>query len=119
MRKTIGLFLLITEVSFLALGQARVTVDPPYKVMDAASKDYFIQGEDIVAVKVHNRNITIQKLDARDLSLTKAQIYDDLPGEWVLENIKDLNGRLFFFYSLWDSKNENEQLFAREIDFKQ
>ncbi|SKC72765.1 hypothetical protein [Ohtaekwangia koreensis] len=95
--------------------QSKVTVGKPYAVIDAESKYYFTNNGEILTVKIHKRAITLQKMNAVNLSFQKIKLYDDFPKDFQLEKITEFKDRYYFFYSLWE--NEEEQLFCREIDF--
>lgn len=114
--------LLITLIllPFLAFTQqAEITVGRPYAVIDAAEKYYFHQENEILTVKIQGKRITLQKFGAESLSFALIKVYDDMPDGFSIENVAEYNNRFFVFYSLWDKRNELEQLYYREIDFSQ
>jgi len=93
-------------------------IGTPYPVVDAQSKDYFERNGTVITVKVRKKDIVIQKLDAASLKFQSVRIYNDLPKDFVQESILQIQGRLYYFYSVWDRSKETEQLFYREIDFE-
>lgn len=98
-------------------GEFRYTVSPPYRVVDAESKYYFYQDDQIMMVKIRGRRITIQKFSARSMKFLKIKVHEDMPKGYVLESLRKVGDHYYLFYSLWDRANEMEQLFHREIDF--
>jgi hypothetical protein len=100
-----------------AVAQPAVSVGKPYDVVDAQGKNYFSRGNEILAVKISGRNIVLQKFNSTDLNFQQIRQYEDFPKGFQLEKLTKVKDRYFVFYSLWDG--ENEQLFYREIDFKE
>ena len=96
---------------------AAVELGKPYDVVDASAKYYFYRDGEILTVKLAGKKIILQKLDADLLKFKQVRIHDDFPKGFQVEGIKMYNDRYYFFYSLWDDKNETEQLFCREINF--
>ena len=105
-------------IPYVSYSQADVSIGSPYRVIDAEDKYYFHQDDEIMSVKINNA-ISIQKFNAQNLRFQKIKVYDDMPNGHVIERVMEFNNRYFVFYSLWDRKNEKEQLFYREIDFKE
>ncbi len=110
-------------ITLLCLGLAaypqtktKITLGKPYGVIDAESKYYFSKGKELLTIKVDRKTIHLQKLNTDNLTFVKVRLYDDFPKNFVIELITDLQGKYYVFYSYWDG--ENEQLFAREIDFE-
>ncbi|HEY9046308.1 MAG TPA: hypothetical protein VIN08_10450, partial [Ohtaekwangia sp.] len=100
--------------TFLVMAQDNVTVGKPYVVIDADAKYYFAAHGEILTVKTSRKSITLQKLDAVNLTFLKIKLYDDFPKNFEIERITQIKNRYFVFYSLRDGV---EQLFYREIDF--
>lgn len=98
-------------------GDFRYTVSPPYRVVDAESKYYFYQEDEIMMVKIRGRRVTIQKFNARSMKFLKIKVHEDMPKGYVMESLRKVGDHYYLFYSLWDRGNETEQLFHREIDF--
>ncbi|HEY0771663.1 MAG TPA: hypothetical protein VGD31_15160, partial [Sphingobacteriaceae bacterium] len=97
-----------------SVGQAKITVGPPYDVIDADSKYYFAYKGDIITLKVVKRSVVLQKLNAGTLKFQQTRLHDDFPKGYQIEKITRFKDRFYLFYSYWE--NEQEQLFAREID---
>lgn len=116
MKNRILALFIILNIPLLLVAQS-YEVGPPYEVVKAPEKYYFNKGNQIIAVKVEESHFTIQKMDALSLAQLNTKEYDDFPQRFVLEKVKQIQGRVFIFYSLWDKENENEQLFYREVDF--
>jgi hypothetical protein len=104
--------------SFFANAQTKgvdITLGKPYPVVDAETKLYFREGNEILSIKNQDRKFTIQKFDAVKLTALKIRVYEDFPKKFQIEGIRRVKDAYYVFYSLYE--NENEQLFAREIDF--
>ena len=100
-----------------ASGQANISLGKPYVVIDAEEKYYFHRGNEILSVKLEKSAVTIQKFNEDDVAFQKIKLYDDFPKGHVVESVTKFQDKYYVFYSLWDG--ENEQLFAREINFKE
>jgi len=115
------MFRLFCLVAFIAINpllinaQAPVVIGKPYGVIDAKEKIYFAKNGQILAVKVDKREVTIQKLNAIELSQIKITTYDDFPKGFQIESIIEFGDRYYVFYSLYE--DEQEKLICREIDF--
>ncbi len=111
------LLVVIAFSSFYAHAQNEIAVGKPYAVVDADNKFYFAKGKEILTVKIDRKMVTLQKLKSDNLTFEKTKLYDDFGKDFVIENVAEISGRYYLFYSLWDG--ENEQLFGREINFKE
>jgi hypothetical protein len=93
-------------------------VSEPYKVFDAKEKIYFSKGNEVLALKIDGKEILIQKFDSDKPAFIKEKLYEKFfPKNYSVEDILELNGKYYFFYSSWDGDNDKEQLFYNEIDF--
>lgn len=92
-------------------------VGSPYPVVDAYSKQYFEKDGEILTFKVKKKEYILQKLDAKTMKFISIRNYTDLPKDHAFEGIEEINGKYYFFYSIWDKPNLSEQLFVKEIDF--
>lgn len=96
------------------------TVSEPYRVIDGA-KYYYTYKNEILAVKLDKKIISIQKFGVEGLKeLTRIEYKkgDIFPKNWVFEGMNQIKDRVFFYYSSWDGgKNKNERLFVKSIDF--
>ncbi len=95
--------------------QYNVELGKPYPVIDGR-KWYLRADEGVLCVKEQKGRWFIQKLSAQTLTQSSRKEYADMPKDLVVEYIGYFGDKLMFFYSLWDKKNEREQLFYREID---
>ncbi len=116
MMRTCALVLVFLCCYAVSYSQAKVTIGSPYGVIDAQQKYYFPKNGQILTVKMQKRNVMLQKLDAKTLKFLQIRTYDDLPKDIVVEKVMEFNDKFYLFYSLYEEKTE--QLFAREIDFK-
>jgi hypothetical protein len=92
-------------------------VSKPYQVIDGKRKVYFYKENKILSVKVIAEDVFIQKINSTEPTLIKTN-KEKLPENAVVESIVELNKKYYFFYSLWDKPNKNEQLFYKEINFE-
>lgn len=111
------LLLFLLAVRMVASAQTNVSISKPYEVIDADSKRYFARGKEILALKIDGKAFHLQKFSSDNLAFKSVRSYEDMPKGFQIEKITKFRDRYFLFYSLWDG--ENEQLFYREIDFKQ
>jgi len=116
MMRTCALVLVFLCCYAVGHSQAKVTIGSPYGVIDAQQKYYFPKNGQILTVKMQKRNVMLQKLDAKTLKFLQIRTYDDLPKDIVVEKVMEFNDKFYLFYSLYEEKTE--QLFVREIDFK-
>lgn len=102
----------------IANGQSpvNITLGKPYAVIDAEYKDYFINNDKIVAIKYnHKKGIYLQHFDAKTLAFKGMKLYTDIAKGTSFERAIQVKDGLFVLYSGWE--NDEEQLFAREVDF--
>lgn len=123
MNKTI-LFLALFIVAPLCYSQKELSKDysykisEPYKVFDASEKIYFAKGNEALALKLDGKEILIQKFNTDKPSFVKETKYEKLfPKNYSVEDVLEIGGRYYVFYSSWDGDNDKEQLFSVEIDF--
>ncbi|MBC9810993.1 hypothetical protein H9Y05_00750 [Crocinitomicaceae bacterium CZZ-1] len=91
------------------------TVSNPYKVVDG-SKYYFSKDNEILSVKYGRGVFTFQKFGGNKMNEIKRVEVDKTSG-FTTESYEEINGKFYFFYSVWDKEATTEQLFVREIDF--
>ena len=106
--------LLCWSLSTLAQITADITVGKPYDVIDSGIKHYFIQGNNIVTVKIEKKKLILQKLNAATLALESVKEYEDFPKNSLIEKITQFKNSYYVFYSWYN--NYTEHLLAREID---
>lgn len=98
-----------------------LTKSDPYQVIDGI-KYYFSDNEGgILAIKILGRSgnlFNFQKFSGDRLNLlkTKSEIIEIVG--FNLEFFKEINGKLYMFYSVYDKLSQNEQLFVRSINFE-
>ncbi|MEO8517296.1 MAG: hypothetical protein ABI426_11145 [Flavobacterium sp.] len=93
-------------------------VSEPYKVFDAKEKIYFSRGNEVLALKLDGKEILIQKFNSEAPAFIKETKYEKyFPKNYSVEEVLEIDGKYYFFYSSWDGDNKKEQLFAAEIDF--
>ncbi|HSD13867.1 MAG TPA: hypothetical protein VLB74_04395, partial [Flavobacterium sp.] len=123
MKKIFTLLLLVLFCCQTYAQQSLITnhsykVSEPYRVFDAAEKIYFSRGNEVLALKLDGKEILIQKFDSEKPSFIKEKKYEKyFPKNYSFEQVMEVNGKYYFFYSSWDGDNDKEQLFATEIDF--
>lgn len=113
--------LLLVLLPFLGISQDKFDykVSKPYRVIDGAEKYYFsiTNNEKTLSVKRDGKDIYMQSFDAKAMKELKREKISDLPKGFVIEHMMWFNSKAYCFFSVWDRKNETEQLFYREIDF--
>lgn len=93
-------------------------IGQPYRVFDFDNIYYFSKGDEIMTVKFIRSHTIIQKFESATPSLVKDKKYDGFfPGNFKIEDIIEVGQHYYFFFSVWDGKKEEEQLFSIEIDF--
>jgi hypothetical protein len=93
-------------------------ISDPYKVFDAKEKIYFSKNNEVIALKLDGKEILIQKFNSDKPAFIKEKKYEKFfPKNYSFEEILELSGKYYFFYSSWDGDNDKEQLFSVEIDF--
>lgn len=124
MKKIYGL-LLLCLFTFELSAQKSLSPDydyeisEPYKVYDAAKKFYFSDGNQILTVKPWKKYLVIQKFDVENLKILSEEKYEDLPDNYVVEGMIQLQDKYYFFYSSWSGrKTKHERLYYREINFE-
>ncbi len=123
MKIFIGLLVTILIITNSAISQNNdqselYEVGQPYPVIDARSKNYFSEDDELLTVKITAKAVFIQKFNLTSLSFISEQSYDDFPEKYEPEVIKKIKGKYYYFYSWADVKAKHEKLFVREIDFK-
>lgn len=93
-----------------------VQLGQPYPVVDGSHKYYFANGEEMVSVKVDGKHWFIQRFSVNGLNQLSFREYEDMPDDAEVEWIGRFGSKLYAMYSVWDRKDEYEQLFYREID---
>ena len=124
MKKTILSSLLLAVCAFGAQAQVttskefEVSVSQPYEVVDASTKRSFTNGTDVLTVKVGGYKATIQKFTGDNLNCVSVKGDPKLEKGFLFEELLQIDGKVYLFYSVWDKANTTEQLFKREIDFE-
>lgn len=119
MKSILSLFTLFTVI--WSFGQVEIsndftyTISDPYRVVDG-KKHYFSKGDEVLAVKYGRGIFHFQKFSGDKLNESKHIEIDKTTG-FTPESYRQVNDKFYFFYSIWDKANQNEQLFVREIDF--
>lgn len=122
MKKLLLVISLATLSAFSTHAQVAISKDftynvsKPYKVVDG-SKAYFSKNDEIVTVKYGKGVFTLQKFSGPNMNEIKRTTVDKTEG-FTTESYQEVNGKFYFFYSIWDKSNTKEQLFVREVDFE-
>ncbi len=90
----------------------------PYPVVDSDSKYYFVHDDEMLAVKGGNKKFTVQKFNLKSMAFINATVFGAFEKNAKYIALLNCGGRCYYFYSIFDPKGLNEQVFAREIDFK-
>lgn len=125
MKKSYLLLLVLFTLSFNSYSQMTVSEDysyevsEPYEVIDG-SKDYFIFKDRMISIKMRKKSFYIQQFDTNSLKELKRKEYDVseiLPDNFHPEGTKQLQGKIYFFYSSWSGrKTQHERLYYLTID---
>lgn len=91
------------------------TVSKPYQVVDGL-KYYFSKNNEVLSVKYGKGVFTLQKFSGDKMNEVKRIEVDKTTG-FTIESYEEINGRFYFFFSVWDKEKSIEQLYVREIDF--
>jgi hypothetical protein len=76
-------------------------VSDPYKVVDAANKQYLYQDGEVMAIKSHGKKfVIIQKWDSESMKEISRTKYEDLPAGFRLESLESFNDHYYMFYSV-------------------
>lgn len=99
------------------LKDAKVELGTPYRVVDAEIKEFFKVGKNtVISVKKDKKYWYTQVYNATSLKQLKYNEEKLEDKDLVVEKIMEIGDKVNVFYSLWDRKNETEQLFVREVD---
>jgi len=94
-------------------------VSDPYEVIDGYKK-YFVHQDKMIAVKMRKKTIYIQQFDTKSLKELIRKEYDEgdiLPDNYHPEGMKQLQDKIYFFYSSWSGrKTQHERLYYLTID---
>ncbi len=93
-----------------------VKVGKPYRMVDSYYNNYLVYEDVLLNFKWVKDDVIVEKFNTNTLSMVSTKSYGDFPDNFVIENIEILKDKCYLYYSLWDKKNENEQLFCRELD---
>ena len=120
MKKTNLLLLIFFSIAYTtcAYAQIELQVGKPYTVVDARTKMYFYENNEMLSVKIDGRKVVIQKMSTDQLTQLSKKTYEDFPDKFTYEHIIQYDGYICLFYSVYDKPNETEQLFYRKIAFK-
>lgn len=94
-------------------------VSDPYEVIDGYKK-YFVYQDKMISIKMRKKSIYIQQFDTKSLKELIRKEYDEediLPDNYHPEGIKQLQDKIYFFYSSWSGrKTQHERLYYLTID---
>ena len=108
----ITLFFVVFSTMFAFSQQKpKIEISKPYPVVDAKSKIYLKNSDNIFALKDN----TAQLLGIEKMNLLKISEFS-LPKNAEFEEIVQFEDKYILFYSQWDKENEFEQLFYKEIN---
>lgn len=91
-------------------------VSEPYRVFDAHVKMYLTYENNTVSVKIDGGKVLLQKIEGSSMTEVSRTEYMDFEPGFVLEQLVEMEGFAYLFYSAWDRPNTTEQLFVRKID---
>lgn len=95
----------------------KIVSGTPYKVVDARVKEYFYDGKDgAVSIKSDQEKVTIQRFSIKSMTEVSRKEYLDLPDKSIFQKNLEINGKLYFMYSVYNKKEKADELFAREVN---
>ena len=106
-----------TEIVSAQQKSFNYTVSPPYKVIDGYPKYYFADKENkhVLMVKFGRRDIFIQRFDANTMKEVLVKKHKK-NREQILQKITVIDGKVHYFYTMWDKQRKMHQLWVQEID---
>lgn len=116
MRKLFFILLLLS-ISRFASAQFDYKVSAPYKVIDGYPKYYFADEDNkqVMMVKFTRRDIFLQRFDANTMKEVLVKKHKKNKGE-ILEKVTVIDGKLYYFYTIWNKREKIHQLWVRGID---
>ncbi|MCX7551480.1 hypothetical protein [Xanthomarina sp. F2636L] len=125
MKKNYLFLLFLIAFSFNSYSQITASEDysyevsEPYEVIDGYKK-YFVHQDKMVSIKMRKKSIYIQQFDTKSLKELIRKEYDEkdiLPDNYHPEGMKQLQNKIYFFYSSWSGrKTQRERLYYLTID---
>lgn len=121
--KKITLLLMLCAFA-IAQGQAqklsdeiKLTTGEPYAVVDAKSKEYVGVGDGItISVKTRGEIVIVQRYDTQSMTETDRQEYKDFPPYLKFEDLKMIDGKLYYFFSSYLKKEKKFEVYARMVN---
>jgi hypothetical protein len=124
MKKTILLATFLIS-STLAFCQKSLSPDYTYNVSDhykefnKSIKYYFSKGNESVSLKIRKKDVFIQKFNNDKPAFIKSTLQKDFfPKDHKIESVLEFGENIYVFYSLWNDKDNIEQLFSVMLDFE-
>lgn len=93
-----------------------IKVGKPYRMVDSQYNNYLVYEDVLLNFKWVKDEVIVEKFNTNTLAIESTKTYSDFPDRFVIENIEILKDKCYLYYSLWDKKDETEQLFCRELD---
>ncbi len=123
MKKHYFLFLLTAALFIAAPGysQTEISGGTTYPLVEDGFEwvNYFEKGEELLAVKIIDKKMVLQKMNLKELTQTSVKTYTDFPKDRGLNfsEVKEIGGQYYVFYFLNDPSSQLDELHARAIDF--
>lgn len=123
-RKCLPFFLMVFMINATAVAQmgsdnAAYKVSKPYKVFDFDHNFYVAKNDEIVLLKFIRSQCIIQRFNAAKPQHIAEHRYDDFfPNGFRIEDFKEIDGKYYFFYSLFNKDKKCEEVIAQEVDFE-
>lgn len=117
------LMLILMFYSALSFSQEKTandfsySVGEPYNVVNFPIRYFFCANNEILAVKLTNNHLALQKFNANTLKLIKSNVISDVSKMEDFLYLGKIKNHYYFFYSKWNKFNHRAKLFYREIDF--
>lgn len=92
------------------------SISNPYKVVDAGSKRYFQKDGEVLSIKFAGKKVIFQKYTGDKLNEVERN-EAILEKGVLLEELHQIDDKIYLFYSIYDRSSISEQLFYREVSF--
>lgn len=87
-----------------------------YEYIRSYTNIYSHLNDNLLCIKSKSNDLMIQKLTSSTLDFNSVKRYNDQREYGRIEHVGVLDNTMYLYYSIWDKKNEKEQIYYREID---
>ena len=95
------LLLILAHLSIFSIAQSfDYDVSSPYRVYDAAEKEYERFDDHVVSIKISGREALIQRFSIDGMAEVSRKEYDDFDKDFQFEMIRRIGDHFYLFYSI-------------------